>query len=215
MAAMAVRRADCTAYREPAPAHWRAAAGWGMNGEHVVRIDTMRRRFLPLSVLFGACPSAMAAATADASTDSHAIAQVVQAFGQAIRTRDADGFRALFLPDAVTWRQVYADESLRRLRQRRALEKVPQMDGDSPGAMIDGIVRAGGAVDEPVAGLQILSDGDVATVFFRYSYCVDGAATNAGSESWQLLRTEAGWRIASVVWSVRLPPLPGTAPACR
>ncbi|AJC46831.1 DUF4440 domain-containing protein [Xanthomonas sacchari] len=175
----------------------------------------MRRRLLPLFVLLGACPCAVAAVAADASPDTHAIAQVVQAFGQAIRARDAAGFRALFLPDAVTWRQVYADDSLHRLRQRRALEKVPPLDGDSPGAMIDGIVRAGAAVDEPVADLRILSDGDVATVFFRYSYCVDGVASNDGSESWQLLRTEAGWRIASVVWSVRLPPVPATAPACR
>jgi len=212
---MAVRRGDGTAWRGSAPAHWRGAAGWGMNGERLPRIDAMRRRLLLLFVLLGACPCAMAAAAADASPDTQAIAQVVQAFGQAIRARDAAGFRALFLPDAVTWRQVYADDSLRRLRQRRTLEKVPPLDGDSPGAMIDGIVRAGAAVDEPVAGLRILSDGDVATVFFRYSYCVDGAPTNYGSESWQLLRTEAGWRIASVVWSVRLPPVPGTAPACR
>ena len=39
----------------------------------------------------------------------------------------------------------------------------------------------------------------------RSSTGADGKQTNWGREKWHLLRTEAGWKIISVIWSVHDP----------
>ena len=51
-------------------------------------------------------------------------------------------------------------------------------------------------------------DGDVATVWTRYDFFIDGAFSHGGTDVIVLLRTDDGWRIASLVWTVETDPEP-------
>lgn len=54
--------------------------------------------------------------------------------------------------------------------------------------------------------IKIESDSDIASVFFDHSFHADGKKTNRGKEAWHLVRTDEGWKIVSVIWSVNWTP---------
>ena len=58
----------------------------------------------------------------------------------------------------------------------------------------------------------IETDGEVAQVWFDYSFMVGSYRANWGKEAWHLVRTDAGWKIASVVWSMETNPEPPPPP---
>ena len=59
--------------------------------------------------------------------------------------------------------------------------------------------------------MQIDTDGEVASVSFDYVYLSNDKISNSGREKWLLVRTEDGWKIISVVYTIRLPkPLGGS-----
>lgn len=49
--------------------------------------------------------------------------------------------------------------------------------------------------------VRILTDGTIATVYFKYVFLIDGKPENKGSETWQLVKTGAGWKIAAITYS--------------
>lgn len=176
-----------------------------------------------LPLLFAASPlSASAQATVPASTlapqarmspaDEAAIREVVERFRTAIIARDKAGFLALFLPGTVAWESAIGDDSLRRLREKQPqAQKVKPDPRHNPVSFIDSIVADAESSEEKFRNLRIDGDGDVASVVFDYAFHADGRETNHGVEAWHLVRTEQGWRIVSVIWSMNLPPKPATA----
>ena len=48
---------------------------------------------------------------------------------------------------------------------------------------------------------RIDTDGEVAQVWFDFAFMVGDDKSAWGKESWQLVRTGDGWKIAAVVWS--------------
>ena len=150
--------------------------------------------------------SATATATATGEAD---IRVVVEAFRTAIIDRDKARFLRLFLDGNTIWQSVKSDAMLQLVQRKKPeASKAPVSPASTPLSFIDSIVAAKSASEEKFADIRIDSDGDVAAVSFDYSFHSDGRMTNYGQESWQLVRTEAGWRIVSVVWSVNLPPPP-------
>ncbi|WP_203322160.1 nuclear transport factor 2 family protein [Pseudoxanthomonas beigongshangi] len=146
------------------------------------------------------------------AADRAAIEQVVERFRTAIIAKDKPGFLALFLPGTVAWESAIGDESLRRLRGKRPeTQKVKPDPQHNPVSFIDGIVTEPRSTEEKFRNLRIDGDADVASVVFDYSFHEGGRETNSGVEAWHLVRTEQGWRIVSVIWSMNLPPKPATA----
>jgi len=50
--------------------------------------------------------------------------------------------------------------------------------------------------------VRIDTNGTVASVWFDFDFLVDGKVTNQGSETWQLVRTDDGWKINAMLYSV-------------
>jgi hypothetical protein len=86
----------------------------------------------------------------------------------------------------------------------------------SPGAKTPDAIRARpGTVDAFVAfvtnstaqldprhgSVEIRTDGTVASAYFDFRFLIEGKVQNTGAESWQLVRSADGWRIASVIYS--------------
>jgi hypothetical protein len=58
---------------------------------------------------------------------------------------------------------------------------------------------------ERFSNIRINGDGAVASVYFDFVFESDGNPENIGSESWLLVRTDKGWKISSIVYSMNFP----------
>lgn len=137
------------------------------------------------------------------------IEAVVESFRTAIIDKDKTRFIGLFLHENITWQSVVGAGNFQRLREERPEAVKARIDlKRTPLAFIDGIVNSADRSEEQFRDVRIETDGDVASVYFDYSFLANGRETNRGKEAWHLLLTEQGWKIASVVWSVNWTPKP-------
>lgn len=141
-------------------------------------------------------------ASADPASDKREILVVVDAFRNAIVDKDRQAFLDLFLHEGVTWQSVMSEEDFRleKARNRHATRATHQPDR-SPAQFIQGIVDNPVAIEETFENALIDTDGAAASVAFDFEFLRNGKAVNLGREYWLLVRTDAGWKIASVVWS--------------
>lgn len=154
-------------------------------------------------------PQTAFAQNADASKQQ--IEQLVETFRLAIINKDTASFMKLFLCEDITWNTVYTDSSVERYNAGLKDPKEPQalkIQGGSPRKFIEGIAKKKDARSETISNLRIDTDGEVAHVWFDYTFMIGEYKNNWGKESWQLVRTEAGWKIAAVVWSAEENPTP-------
>lgn len=157
--------------------------------------------FLALALALGSIAPARAA-----PTDDQAIRQVIETFRTAIIDKDKARFVPLFLHEKITWQAVMEDNSLARIRAKRPQAIKARVFPDQNWlTFIDGIVADPKRNEETFAGITIDSDGDAASVAFDYVFLYDGKETNHGREYWHLVRTEGGWKIASVIYSITDP----------
>ncbi len=143
-------------------------------------------------------------------SDIAAIHKVVEQFRTSIIKKDKPAFTSLFFsdkPDEVTWQWVVDDVGIAMLRKRKPdARKSVHVPGENYLSFIDSIVKSDARpAEEKFSGVKVDTDGEVASVNFDYSYLADGKETNWGREMWHLVRTDAGWKIISVIYSVRPP----------
>ncbi len=53
---------------------------------------------------------------------------------------------------------------------------------------------------------EVRVSGPLAMVWFPYDFYLDGKWSHCGVDAFTLLKSEQGWRIATLVWSVQQPP---------
>jgi hypothetical protein len=156
---------------------------------------------------FAACAQAATASAGNAAQPQ--IEAVIESFRTAIIDKDKPRFTALFLHENATWQSVVGEDNFRQLREGKPDAVKAKVDPKrTPATFIDGIASSPDRSEEQFRNVRIETDGDVASVFFDYSFLNNGRETNHGKEAWHLLRTEQGWKIASVVWSVNWTPKP-------
>lgn len=138
------------------------------------------------------------------------IEAVVKAFGKALAEKDKEGFLRLFLREDITWVGVYTDGSVARYRAglKDPKEPTPKTSGGTPRMFIESMARKPEARTETFENVRIDTDGEMAQVLFDYSFMVGDYRSSWGKESWQMVRTENGWKIAAVVWSAEENPEP-------
>ncbi len=142
-------------------------------------------------------------------SDIGAVREVVETFRTSIINKDKTTFMGLFFsdkPEEITWQAVVDDPSLEIIKSTRpqAIKARYRPDNNFV-AFIDGIVASKNSEEETFSDVQIDTDGEIASVSFDYVYMASGKATNSGREKWLLVRTEQGWKITSVVYTIRLP----------
>lgn len=148
-------------------------------------------------------------ALAQESDSKQQIERVIETFRTAIINKDKDAFLKLFLKEGITWTGVTTDPSIERMYANRpnpAWGRPAKIFNSSPRAFIDFIAAEKAKVEETFANVRVDSDGEVAQVWFDYSFVSDGHKENWGKESWQMVRTESGWKIAAVIWSAEMNP---------
>lgn len=139
------------------------------------------------------------------------IEQVIETFKKTIINKDIAGFMQLFLREDITWTGVYTDGSVERYNASLKdpnEPRGPKVDSTGPRRFIENIAKAKEVRSETFSNVRIDTDGEVAQVWFDYTFMVGNYKNNWGKESWQLVRTENGWKIAAVVYSVEENPTP-------
>ena len=121
------------------------------------------------------------------ATDSTAIVQVVTRLFDGMRTRDTAMMRTLF-HEPVAMRSV-------SYRQGK-----PVVEADGIEDWFRGVASAPDTLvlDERLGPPEIRVDGNLASAWIYYEFYVSGRFSHCGADSFQLGRTEAGWKILLV-----------------
>lgn len=158
----------------------------------------MRDRRLPdlilLALIATLTVSSVAAQEPQEPADEAArVVAVVEASLEALSDEDMVGFTDLMIDEAVTIGARERDGELAYFFRTRADERanVPPADAD--------IVERG---FDP----EVRISGPVATVWMPYDLYVDGEWSHCGVDTFTLVETPDGWRIAALVYSIEQPP---------
>lgn len=166
-----------------------------------------RLSIIVLGLAVAACTAVPLASAPE--RDVAAIRQVVESFRLALLNKDKPAYLRLFFsdrPEAIGWQAVVDDARLAAVRQERPQAiKARPLPNNNFIALIDSVVASPKVEEERISKLVIDTDGEIASASFDYAYVSDGKVTNWGREKWLLVRTEAGWKIFSVVYTVRDP----------
>ncbi|HEV2441461.1 MAG TPA: nuclear transport factor 2 family protein [Steroidobacteraceae bacterium] len=144
--------------------------------------------------------SAGVSATATAEIE-HLMAE----YHQAVASHDGARMASMFI-DKGSWFNVLSDAAYARARAKNpaALKVRPWSFQDF--AKVVSSSRA--ALDPRHSNVRILTDGTIASVYFKYVFLIDGKPENRGSETWQLVKANDGWKIAAITYSSN-PSTPG------
>lgn len=159
-----------------------------------------------------------ALAQAPDNKDRAQIERVIESFRAAIVNKDEEAFLKLFLKEDITWAGVTTDASIESLyanRPRPEMERPLKIFDSSPREFIHFIAKDKAKIEETISNVRIDSDGDVGQVWFDYSLVNGGYKQNWGKESWQMVRTADGWKIAGVVWSQEMNAAPPPSAGAR
>lgn len=126
---------------------------------------------------------------------------MVESFRTSLIKKDKEAFLQLFLKEDITWTGVTTDASIEMLYASRPKPEMPRQ-------FIEMIANEPMPAEETFSNVRIETDGEIAQVWFDYSFLDGSYRSNWGKESWQLVRTEKGWKIAAVVWSQEINPVP-------
>ena len=143
---------------------------------------------LLLLLLLYCLPCAPQAWAADAP-DREAVIARVQAFFDAMTERDLDAMRDLLTDDGILYGYRETPDGLR-------LARIPHRD------YIDGLGSGRARLVERFWQPQVLLHDRMAVVWTPYDLYVDGAFSHCGIDSFSFLKTEAGWKIAGIVFSM-------------
>jgi len=127
------------------------------------------------------------------------IEAIVETFKAAIIAKDSATLKSLFLPEHNSWILVSSDEEF---RQRKA--KNPKLKKLEPGTYVEfaeQMSQGKERFEEKFSNLKIETDGAIASVHFDFVFLEDDRTTGKGQEAWQLVKTEQGWKINSVIYS--------------
>ncbi|MGO1068214.1 hypothetical protein [Lysobacter sp. CA199] len=153
--------------------------------------------------------SAPCGASASDAADKEAILSVAARFKNSIIEKDRRAFLDLFLHNRVTWQSVTSDErhKLDKL-EKPAAERAAYRPEKNPESFIDDIVDSPAKIEETFENIVLDTDGSAASVAFNFKFRRNDKVINVGREYWLLVKTDGGWKIASVVWSNNTPPAP-------
>jgi hypothetical protein len=151
---------------------------------------------------FSQSPPVRATTAPDADRSARATAEIEQLmaeYHQAVVSHDGARLSSLFIDNGSTWFNVLSDAAYARARAKDPAASKVRHSSFQWFANIVSTTRS--TFDPEHSDVRILTDGTIASVYFNFVFLVDGKPENKGSETWQLLRTSTGWKIAAITYS--------------
>lgn len=159
--------------------------------------DVMRGKLTNLAAVRSAAIACVALALpigAVAQDDGGEALAVVDAAFDAIRARDQAEMLSLFLPDGTST----------RLRDARELAPdATPLRRTTNAALISQAFNTDSYIEEQWTETPtVLVDGDLALVWGRYEFLINGSIAHCGVNHVDLVRLDGRWRITNWTWSV-------------
>lgn len=132
------------------------------------------------------------------------ISQLVQTFKAAIIAKDGKTLDALFVPENSSWFSALDQTSLDQMRAKKPDAKRFRAEPDAYKGFAKFVGTTTHAIEEKFDNVRIDTDGTVGSVYFNYVFLLDGKPTNHGNETWQVIRTDDGWKINAMLYSIVL-----------
>lgn len=148
---------------------------------------------IAISLIAAAAQPASAAPSADAAARAEVVG-VVNAFFEAMKARDGEAIRKLYLPGAVLVAGSPSKDGYRVSQQ--GIEAFIPAAANAPSPFVERMWAA-----------DVQVDGRTAIVWARYDFHRGSTFSHNGRDVYVLMRTDAGWKIASLVFTVE----PGAA----
>lgn len=158
----------------------------------------MTRIALLLLVSLAGCATARTSPAPTPGPDADAVIAVANRLFDAMRTRDTVTIKAMFTPQArivVVGRQ----------------NGVPAMRERAVGEFLGSIVAAPEPLVERMWAPEVRINGDLASLWAPYDFHRGEQFSHCGVDAFHLVRTEGGWRIASLSYTAQqqgCPPAP-------
>jgi hypothetical protein len=127
------------------------------------------------------------------------VQQVVDNFQASLKAKDTKALGELFLPESKAWITTLGEPSFTNVKAKHP--EVTRYKQGSWQEFTDFVGKAKGSVEERFHNVRIDTDGSVASVYFDFEFLMDGKVGNHGAETWQLVRTDNGWKIAAMLYS--------------
>ena len=123
-------------------------------------------------------------------SERQAVLGTVQSFFDFLATRDPDLGAKILLPEGVfvTVREANGKRQVGTFTNAQSIERMRGATQEMREAF----------VGEP----RVMVEGDVATVWARYLFEVDGKLSHTGVDAFNLVRTDTGWKICGGAYSV-------------
>lgn len=157
---------------------------------------------LTAAVCFAQSPASQATEARVAGRSARATAAIEQLmadYHQAVASHDGARLSAMFIDTGSTWFNVMSDAAYARARAKNpAALKVRHASFQWFAKIVS---SSHAALNPEHSNVRILTDGTIASVYFNFVFLVDGRQENRGSETWQLVNTSNGWKIAAITYS--------------
>lgn len=131
--------------------------------------------------------------------DKSKLQEVLNSFMKCITTKDSVKFYSLFHNDPIVWVGVYKDKT-----QQKRLEKEATALNYKTSDYKTWFrsISTGVPKEEKFYNIDIVEDGNIASITFDYSFWGDNKKGNWGKESWGLVNISGEWKITSVIFSM-------------
>jgi hypothetical protein len=134
------------------------------------------------------------------AADVAAINGVVEQFKAAIIAHDGKTLGSLFLQDHDSWLSVVDEKRWEKVKARHP--KARKVFPSRWKKFAEFVQTETKPIEERFYNVRIDTNGAVASVWFDFDFIEDGKVVNRGSESWQMVRAEDGWKISSMLFSM-------------
>lgn len=150
-------------------------------------------------LLFAVVALVVAMPSAAADSPKAEINKVVASFQSALKQHDAKALDQLFLPDSDAWVTTLGEDTLKVMRKKHP--DAPHYKVGKRQSFLDFVGSTKSPIEERFHDVRINTDGSVASVYFTFEFLIDGKVQNRGAETWQLVKTDDGWKISAMLYS--------------
>lgn len=154
---------------------------------------------MKLRLLFAVVALVVALPCTAADSPKAEINKVITRFQSALKRHDAKALDRLFLSDSDAWVTTLGDDTLITMRKKHP--DAPHYKVGKRQSFLDFVGSTKSPIEETFHDVRIDTDGSVASVYFTFEFLMDEKVQNRGAETWQLLKTDDGWKISAMLYS--------------
>lgn len=141
-----------------------------------------------------------------------AIMAVKDAFSEALIKKDTATLKSLFFSE-MSWVLALHNKSLELAQKNNPGMTSNVMVQDPMASMFRNPYMKDVAISESFRHPRLVTDGVIANLWFNYTFEMNKAPSNWGTESWHLVKTQGKWKIVHLIYSAQLTPAQPVPPS--